>query len=164
MEEHSSYLLPPGGVAFVVTKEEICLPSDFAGIMTAKSGGVAERGILITNTGQVDPGFRGPLRYAVMNMGAEGFALERGHSITKLMLFKLSSPASPNWNEKVGHSSPATPSRANLASLGEELLNIQRRAEKTARKAVQIELSNWGLRSVALGFIAAVVIAVIERI
>ena len=46
--------------------------------MFPKSGGVADRGILITNVGYIDPGYSGKLRYAIINMGNAQFTLRKG--------------------------------------------------------------------------------------
>lgn len=98
VESDSQLILKEGGVAFVLTKEVMNFDARHAGIMTPKSGGIAERGILITNTGHVDPGFKGPLRYAIINMGHEPFSLRAGDVITKLMIFRLETPAQPDWS------------------------------------------------------------------
>lgn len=130
-------ILDQGGVAFVLTKEKMNFDAHHAGIMTAKSGGIAEKGILITNTGQVDPGFKGCLRYAVINMGHEKFCLRVGDVITKLMIFKLDTPSNPTWLEM--HSHIPDPSAETIRPLGHDFLDIQRRAERiAAEKAKEV--------------------------
>lgn len=154
-----SIQLPPGGVAFVTTEETINFDGNHAGIMTAKSGGVAERGILITNTGQVDAGYKGKLRYAVMNMGSEPFGLSKGQSITKLMVFRLQSPADPTWSGYAAHQPPASPNSANLASLGEELLSLEYKAKKIAREEAWDMVQKFGLPATLTAVVASVVVS-----
>lgn len=142
--KEGNHILAPGDVCFVVTREEMNFHSQIAGIMTPKSSGVAERGILITNTGHVDPGYKGKLKYAVMNMGINEFPLYIGQSITKLMIFKLSSPANPDWQKLHGMDERSFNNSAVL-HLGEELLNIRMRTQRIVHELFMELVFKYGI-------------------
>lgn len=136
-EVEKELILREGGVAFVLTRERMNFDEEHAGIMTPKSGGIAEKGILITNTGHVDPGFKGPLRYAIINMGHEPFCLRVGDVITKLMIFRLDTKAEPAWDAM--HGPIEDPTEETIRPLGHDFLNIQQRAEEiAARKSREV--------------------------
>ena len=156
MVEHEDVGILPGGIVFVVTQEKISLGPKHAGIMTSKSSGLAERGVLITNTGQVDPGYSGQLRYAVINMGAEKFFLKKGDSITKLMIFELKTCAQPDWSENKNHSMPSEPSSKILSSLGREVFNFRNVMSNISNKEITKYLLKWGLPSMGVSILLAI--------
>lgn len=162
-ERSDQIILEQGGVAFVLTKERMNFDGHHAGIMTAKSGGIAEKGILITNTGQVDPGFKGHLRYAVINMGHERFCLRAGDVITKLMILKLNHAAQPTWSEM--HNQIADPTAETIRPLGNDFLDIQRRAEEIAEKKAKEIFSgmmiSYGLPAALLALAISALVGVL---
>ena len=162
-EINDQIILDQGGVAFVLTKECMDFDSEHAGIMTAKSGGIAEKGILITNTGQVDPGFKGHLRYAVINMGHERFCLRAGDVITKLMIFKLDEPASPTWSEM--HQGIADPTAESIRPLGNDFLDLQKRAEEIAARVAKEKFNemmiSYGFPAVLLAVVISALVGVL---
>ncbi len=162
-EINDQLILNQGGVAFVLTKERMDFDAKHAGIMTAKSGGIAEKGILITNTGQVDPGFEGHLRYAVINMGHEQFCLRRGDVITKLMIFSLDEAANPSWSEI--HDAIPDPTAESIRPLGNDFLDLQRRAEhiaaKVAKDTFNEMMMSYGFPAVLLAIVVSALVGVL---
>jgi len=162
VERHESAILREGSVAFVVTKESMNFTNGYVGIMTAKSGGIAERGILITNTGHVDPGYKGTLRYVVINMGHEPFCLRVGDVIAKLMIIKLATPSKPDWSKM--HDPISDPDMERLQTLGCDFLDIEQRAEKIAeQKAVEVTkklLFEFGLPIFGLTVVLTLIVGV----
>jgi dUTPase len=156
-------ILKEGGVAFVLTKEIMNFDEHHAGVMTAKSGGIAEKGILITNTGHVDPGFKGRLRYAVINMGHEPFCLRAGDVITKLMVFRMGRSADPAWSEM--HQPIPDPTTETIRPLGHDFLDIQRRAEKIAsekaRETFNEMMISYGIPAALLALAISALVGVL---
>src|SRR5271163_1574285 len=62
------YSLKTGETAVVTTAETLDLPSHIAGFGFPPSG-VSFKGLLMTNPGHVDPGYKGVMRFTVINMG-----------------------------------------------------------------------------------------------
>lgn len=157
--KQGSHILAPGDVCFVITQEYINFHDGIAGIMTPKSSGVAEKGILITNTGHVDPGFQGKLKYAVMNMGINEFPLTIGQSITKLMVFRLKERADPDWQRL--HSRDGNDfNNSAVLHLGEEMLNIRIRTERIVRDLFLELALKYGL----LGAAATVLMTIVAGV
>jgi len=88
----TEHILGPGRTAVVLTQEEFQLPGDIAGIGFPPSH-VSFQGILMTNPGHVDPGYAGPMRFTVINMGSQDYILRRGDEIVTMLLIELSGSA-----------------------------------------------------------------------
>lgn len=151
--------LEQGQMAFVLTSESVNLPPDIGGLMFSKSGGLAERGILITNTGHIDPGYNGRLRYAVVNMGNAPFHLKKGDFLVKVMFFKMYKAASPDW--KGLHEQPLPPTSYQISLLGKSLAAMHSKVEETARIAAQKEFWTQGLRTLLLTTAASILLATV---
>lgn len=156
-------IIKEGGVVLVLTAEEIDFDANIAGIMTPKSGGMAERGILITNTGHVDPGYKGFLRFVVINMGHEPFCLRKGDIIAKLMMFKLAISAKPTWSDM--HDPISAPDSQSVRPLGYDFLNIERRAaviaEQKAKDVAKDIMIQFGIPAFVFGTLGACLLGVV---
>lgn len=150
-------VLDQGRMAFVLTQEEIHLPADIGGLMFAKSGGIADRGILITNTGLVDPGYQGKLRYAVINMGNSRFALRKGDYLVKIAFFRLGDESSPNWSDL--HPKIPPPSRTSLHALGKEFAAVETRISEVAKRSVNDQFVRLGALTMVVSILASFVLA-----
>jgi dCTP deaminase len=150
-------ILKQGEMAFVLTLEEIHLPSDIGGLMFPKSGGVADRGILITNAGHIDPGYSGKLRYAIINMGNGQFTLRKGDFLVKVLFFSLSQPSVPSWSDL--HSSIPAPSRTALYSLGRDFAAVEDRITKVAQQSVNEQFLKLGLFTIASSTVLSIILA-----
>ena len=92
--------LPAGHTAIVQTKEELNLPRDLAAIGFPPSSEVSFRGLLMTNPGHVDPGFKGRMKFVVINMGRESFHLKSGDIIVTLLFFRLDPAPMKSYSER----------------------------------------------------------------
>src|SRR6266481_1005052 len=72
----------------LLSREELKMPDNFLDIGFPPSK-VSVQGILMTNPGQVDPGYEGRLRFTVINMGSQDFVLREGDVIVSLILMEL---------------------------------------------------------------------------
>src|SRR5688572_2257911 len=84
------YLLEQGQTAVVRTAEELCLPHDIAaiGFPPAK---VSLGGLLTTNPGHIDPGYKGRLTFTVINFGKKPFDLKSGSKICTVVFIRMES-------------------------------------------------------------------------
>lgn len=119
------YKLKQGASALIVTREQLRLPANIAGIMFPKNGDFSQKGILITNFGHVDPGFSGHLQYTIINFGPDDFRVVRGQRIACLLLIKLSEAADPDWSAQTKHL--VTSPRSHASVLNRDFLDIDRR-------------------------------------
>ena len=80
-----------GQTAVISTLETIDFPDNIAGIGFPPSH-LSIRGLLITNPGHVDPGYKGKMTFTVINMAKDPIALiPEKMEIVTLLLFELDS-------------------------------------------------------------------------
>lgn len=129
-------ILEPGRTAVVTTLETLDLPSDLAAFGFPPSR-VSFRGILMTNPGHVDPGYKGSMRFTLINMGRENYVLRRGDVVVTLLLLQMQKPAKSDWGcRRPSQYQVPKPSREEIDRLTYQFLDVDRRAEKAAKKYV----------------------------
>jgi deoxycytidine triphosphate deaminase len=85
----SSAEIEPGEVVFVMTEEEISLPTNMMIVLTHKRK-IAYDGILILGGLAVDPGYDGPLLIGLYNFSSRPYALTRYRKIIAGVFYQLS--------------------------------------------------------------------------
>lgn len=134
------HTLHQGATAAVLTLEQFKLPAGI-GAITFPPSRVAFRGLLVTNPGHIDPGYEGPMRFMVINMGRDPYELRVGDAIATVMLFRTEEDAAkPYENSKVvaDFVPPMSP----------DFLDITSRAEEAAKEAVS------SVRKSVIGWVA----------
>jgi dUTP pyrophosphatase len=72
--------LVPAGIA-------VAIPKGYVGLVCPRSGMAVKHGITVVNgPGVVDSGYRGELKVALINQGAETVSFERGDRIAQLLV------------------------------------------------------------------------------
>jgi deoxycytidine triphosphate deaminase len=79
-ELQATVTVQPGQMIFVVTREEVVLPSDLCGTVYSRNS-LARDGILALNAGHVDPGYRGQIMIRLINLRATQWPLTMGAPI-----------------------------------------------------------------------------------
>jgi len=143
-KEHS---LEPGGTTVVMTLEKLKLPNDIAGI-GFPSVPVSSKGILMTNPGHVDPGYEGPMRFTLINMGKNHYPLKQGDIIITMLFFRLSSPVHRGWMERNINTLPM-PSLADVNCLTRDFVNVSERATNIATGII-VKTGIWVALAVAI--------------
>ncbi|MCI0347820.1 MAG: hypothetical protein L0Z53_00205 [Acidobacteriales bacterium] len=123
----ADHVLETGETAVVTTQETINFPSNIAGFGFPPSR-VSFRGLLMTNPGHVDPGYRGVLRFTVINMAKEAYALRRGDPIVTLLLFKMEADAKSGWGQRNTKGS-GPPNQASINRLSRDFVDVEKRAK-----------------------------------
>ncbi|WP_292933170.1 hypothetical protein [Noviherbaspirillum sp.] len=82
------FSLEQGATAVLKTSQEVSLSARQVGIMFPPNH-VSLKGLLMTNPGHVDPGYKGHLHVTVINMGSEPYELRLDDQIVRLMIFEL---------------------------------------------------------------------------
>ena len=86
--------IPPGGRALVPTGFAIALPPGHEGQVRPRSGLAVKHGVTVLNApGTIDADYRGEVKVALINHGAEPFAVTRGMRIAQLVVAKVSAVA-----------------------------------------------------------------------
>jgi dUTP pyrophosphatase len=85
--------IEPGGFALVGTGLAMAIPEGYAGFVLPRSGLAVRSGVTVLNApGLVDAGYRGELKVALINHGAEPFEIRAGDRIAQLVIMSVSSP------------------------------------------------------------------------
>ena len=116
----------------VTTWETLHLPGDVAGFGFPPSR-VSFKGLLMTNPGHVDPGYEGVMRFTVINMAKDPYALARDGKIVTLLLFRLDSAAHSDWRRRRNPPS-SLPDHAAISRLSRDFVDVEARAKKIAKK------------------------------
>lgn len=87
-EEKASFVLKPQGTVLVISKERVRLPSGVAGYATVKTS-LCQDGILATNIGIIDPGYRGPVSTYLINFGKSEFNIGLGDPFLRLAFHRF---------------------------------------------------------------------------
>jgi dCTP deaminase len=66
--------IPPGQFGMLMTKESICIPDDAIGFISIKAT-IKFQGLVNVSGFHVDPGWKGPLKFAVYNAGSKNVPL-----------------------------------------------------------------------------------------
>jgi deoxycytidine triphosphate deaminase len=133
LREHA---LAQGHTAVIKTKEALDLGSDLAGIAFPPAS-ISLKGLLTTNPGHIDPGYRGPLHLTVINMSRVPFSLKSGDRIIRVLFVPLS--AQPEADYGARHRSGMLPSPITpelLGRLSVDFLDVEKRASRIADGAV----------------------------
>lgn len=130
------YSLEPGETVVVTTAEILQLNGDITGFGFPPSH-VSFRGILMTNPGHIDPGYAGPPRFAVINMGSEAYPLRQGDVIVTVLFVRLTAAARRDWRARNNGQPAAGLIQEDLDRLSRDFLNINERAREIASNAVK---------------------------
>ena len=80
----------PGERQIIDTGIHVQIPDGYVGLLTSKSGLMANHGIL--NTGTIDSGYRGPIKAVLFNFGEDVLEVRKGMKITQLVIFPIITP------------------------------------------------------------------------
>ena len=90
----------PGTREIIDTGVHVQIPDGYVGLLTSKSGLMANYGIL--NTGTIDSGYRGSLKAVLFNLGEDILEIRKGMKVTQLVLFPIITPEIEIVNELDG--------------------------------------------------------------
>lgn len=88
------YEVPAQGVVVLFSRECITMPEDICGMAMPKTA-LCDDGILVFNTGVVDPGYKGKLSGTTVNFRKTPFTIRKGQRFLRVMFEKVI-PAKPN--------------------------------------------------------------------
>lgn len=85
------YSLRPGETIVVQIREEFSLSKDFGGVIFPPNR-LSKKGIVMTNPGHIDPGFRGFITVCLVNVGRKLVDLNAGDPVATLLLWSVEDP------------------------------------------------------------------------
>lgn len=90
--ENAKITIPPGQFGLLVTKEVIFVPNNAIGFISIRAG-IKFQGLVNVSGFHVDPGFRGPLKFAVYNAGSKDITLDQDERVFMLWFADLNEEA-----------------------------------------------------------------------
>lgn len=154
----AGFSLDSGATAVVVTQEKISLPNNIAGIGFPPSTNMSFKGILMTNPGHIDPGYKGHLHFTLINMGKKKFALNRGEVIVSLLLFRLSCEITWDWLKRRNQQLENPSIQQYLDSLSPDFMDFKNRSVEIAKAEVnkaQVRTRIWSVVLPVIGTLLA---------
>ena len=139
-----THTLGVGETVVVETKEVFHLPSDI-GAFGFPPTTISKVGVLVTNLGHIDPGYDGTIKFTLVNMGHKSYSLRAGDNIHTILFFRLEKPVRADYRKRNSQTAGAASSQQMdelLDSLPSDFLDVRKRAEEAAEKAVSDELKN----------------------
>lgn len=134
LDEH---MLKAGHTAVVGTAEKCALPNDIAGIGFPPDT-VSSKGILMTNPGHIDPGYKGNLRFTLINMGRKPYSMRVGDPIVTILLFQLDNAVHQGYGDRHPGMVFGTSGVHNtLQSLSADFVSVEMRARKIAIRQIR---------------------------
>ncbi len=135
-----AYTIKQGESVIVSTYEQLNLPNNISGIVFPPSGVLSSKAILVSNIGHIDPGFKGCLRFTLINMGSEPFSICSEKVIVgTLLLFEVNGMVEKNWLERACLAGKATqtggkaePDQDEIDSLAADFAGMDKRMIKVA--------------------------------
>lgn len=167
------HALKKGEIAVVVSREKINFPPNISAFGFPPVE-LSSFGCFMTNAGHVDPGYKGPLRFTIINLGREPFLLTDDDIIFTLLIIQLSGDVTKGWCERNGGEGKP-PSKDDLLKLPVDFLDIDARAEAKAEeistkliKEKELELKSiegkWKIYGAVATTIIAIVITVLQLV
>lgn len=93
LKAEENALLFPGDRQAVETGVSVEIPDGYVGLLCARSGNAARRGLGIVNgVGVIDSGYRGPVNVLLINHGRSNVAVMRGDRIAQLLIVPIETP------------------------------------------------------------------------
>lgn len=137
------YLLPPGEMAIILTKETINVPASMAAEVSS-SNALLSDGLLVITPAHVDPGYQGLLTARVINLRNKNYRLSEDFHILTIRFYSLDSETTPYDNnvsrdEKISRSIRESRDTLHKFFIDENDLVLK----KELRSAAFIEALTW---------------------
>lgn len=150
----NEFSLDPGATVVLMTHEKVSMGPSRGGLAFPPTS-MANRGILMTNPGHIDPGYSGPLSVTAINMGRRPFPITSGNKLMTLVVFDLGTNAEEDYEERIPGLAPSKITQERLDNLSYDFLDVTDRSKSIAR--------NTGLRwGLAAPVLTAIVIAAVS--
>jgi dCTP deaminase len=113
------------------------------------------QGVLMTNPGQIDPGYKGPMHLTVINMSKEPLTLYRGQRLIRLVFAKLDATPSADYQARHPGAAVSPITDELLQALSIDFLNVEQRASDMIKNTER----NAGVRSAVIAAVVGIFVA-----
>lgn len=153
---HTKVSLREGRIAVVRTQEILAMPNDLVALGFPPAS-LSIQGVLMTNPGQIDPGYQGPLHLTLINMSKEPLTLARGQRLIRLIFAKLDEVPSSDFQARHPQTRQSPITDELLQALSIDFLNVEQRVDTMIQK----ERRRTEIRSAVVASVVGVLFTVI---
>lgn len=169
-KDTKGYSLEPGHTALIYTREILNLKGPI-GAFCFPPTKVSSRGLLVTNPGHIDPGFKGKLSFTIINMARERINLNQRDEIVTILLYRLKTTAMKDYIDRGNTAAPDPPKpRPLLEKLSHDFMAVEERAREVAKDEISKVINNLTWAPVitivvigVIGFIVNLKFSVLEK-
>ena len=135
-------IIPPSGVAWVRSREQVQIPSNIVGVWI-QTNSLSRRGLLLLNSTLVEPGYEGHLSAHFVNLGSSPVSLSSSSTIAKLVFVQLDANATElvDSSQFTGYDAMidglAAQSSRSFLRIGELVPDLSKAAESSIAEAQQ---------------------------
>ena len=160
LKEGKSLSIPSGQFAFLLTEEIVEVPTSAIAFISMKTD-MKFRGLVNVSGFHVDPGFKGPLKFAVFNAGPTPIVIKQGDDCFLIWYADLDNPEDAAHAKK-----PSDNEKYKRGITGRDVRGIAGAVPSVtvlAKKVEELEQSQRWMKLVlyAFSFVSAVVIATV---
>lgn len=162
-------VIPPGQFGVLVTQETVRVPPNAIAFISIRAG-IKFQGLVNVSGFHVDPGYHGPLRFAVYNAGSRTILLDQAQRVFMIWFADLDTPDDNPYSKPLRiaplisaddvsriHGSVASP-----AELKKQLDELRVEVEKKFHTTEQTRLFNRSLIMLILGVAITIGIAILK--
>jgi deoxycytidine triphosphate deaminase len=152
-----SFTLKPQGMAYVVFKEKLALPSDIIGFAHVKTT-LTKRGIMATNIGIIDSNYNSYISTLLINFGKTECFLSRNMTALRVTFAKVEEPSCkiPLKQTDLDLDKYITTIKENIVNLDEKFLNLNS-IESDVKKSVKDSILRYSIIFAAGSFFIATI-------
>ncbi|WP_175715323.1 dCTP deaminase [Burkholderia ambifaria] len=150
LSPNQSFTIPPHGICFILSGEDINLPEDITAKISLRMS-LVYRGLVLTSQPPFDPGYSGKAVVMVHNLSSDAHHLKRGDRIATIEFVKVHNPSTPG--------SPPT-HRSVTSVMGQLTTPVTSSLSEISAQAVSAQKQVVWLSGQALVF-AALVVAIL---
>src|SRR5437867_407980 len=135
-EEVGEYIMPPQGMAEVISIEKVTMSDDIAGYALVKTS-LCNQGVLAINIGIIDPGYSGLISSTLINFSKNPFVLRKGDVFLRLT-FQEYEPQAQVAHVVFGDAEYLADKKEKVKKhFSERFLDIKRTAEEVAKPVTE---------------------------
>ncbi|WP_084210033.1 dCTP deaminase [Ralstonia sp. A12] len=129
--QNQSFTIPPHGICFILSEEDISLPNDITAKISLRMS-LVYKGLVLTAQPPFDPGYSGKAVVMIHNLSSDAHHLKRGDRVATIEFIKVmnpSVPGSPATHRSVTNvlGQLTTPVKSSLSEISAQAVSAQKR-------------------------------------
>jgi len=152
-EDPAEYFkIAPQQMFVIVSRERVHVPAGLIGYAMPKTS-LCNKGILVLNTGLIDPGYSGPISTNAINFSQETLYLRKGETFLRLVFHSLTSGIARDERPVVDDAEYLRERKMTSARLPSTFMNLRAHIKEVSDEVISRQIRNfaWMFALLALG-------------